>query len=64
MPGPHDSELTAKVAAIRAAEAAGVMSHRDAEAHCARLRAEHERARAGTDPAAIAANAETLRAGW
>lgn len=35
---PDDAELAAKVAAIRAAEAAGAMSHRDAEAHCARLR--------------------------
>lgn len=58
-------DLVAKVAAIRAAEAAGAMSRRVAEAHCARLRAEHERAKAGTgptDPAGIAANAEALRA--
>jgi hypothetical protein len=63
--GPSHDVLVGKLAAIRAAEAAGAMTRRDAEAHCARLRAEHERAMAGglpTDPAAIAAHAEALRA--
>src|SRR5690242_16411332 len=41
------------------------ISHPGPEAHCARLRAEHERATVGSlpsDPGAIAANAEALRA--
>jgi hypothetical protein len=40
------------------------MSHRDADAHCARLRAAHEQAKAGAlpvDPSTITANAEALR---
>jgi site-specific DNA recombinase len=62
---PSDEVLAAKLDAIRAAEAAGAMSRRDAEAHCARLRADHERAKSGnlpSDPAVMAANAEALRA--
>jgi len=64
-PAPDDAELAARVAAKRAAEAAGAMSRRDAESHCSRLRADHERAKSGAlpvDPAGIAANAEALRA--
>ena len=62
---PSDDELAGRIAAIRAAEAAGAMSHRDADAHCARLRGAHEQAKAGAlpvDPSTIAANAEALRA--